>query len=272
MTFIQTLLIAVIQGISELFPISSVAHAVLTPFLFGWTLSPDFLQQHFLPFVVMLHLGTAIALLLYFRQDWQDFAMSLVDRRAEVARQVLIRVIIGTIPAIIIGFVLEKPLKHLFASVVSAAVFLIVNGFLLYFGEKARARGTRNIEHLGYIDALLIGVAQSLALVPGFSRSGASMIAGFWTGLSHGESARFSMLLATPIIIGASVLELPKLLHAGGGGLFMIALFGGIISGVVAFLSVWALMSWFKRHEFNAMLPFALYCWALGAVVLALSL
>jgi undecaprenyl-diphosphatase len=272
MTFTQTLLLAIIQGITELFPISSVAHAVLTPFVFGWKLSPEFLKEHFLPFVVMLHLGTAVALILYFRKDWQDFALSLVDRRAETARQVLIRVVIGTIPAVIIGFVLEKPLSHLFSSVISAACFLIVNGFLLFFGEKMRARGTRNIEHLGYIDALLIGLAQSLALVPGFSRSGASMIAGFWTGLSHGESARFSMLLATPIILGASVLELPKLVHGGTGGLLMVAVFGGIIAGVVAFLAVWALMSWFKRHEINAMLPFALYCWALGAVVLALSL
>jgi undecaprenyl-diphosphatase len=270
MTYTQTLLIAIIQGITELFPISSVAHAVLTPFLFHWNLSPEFLKTSFLPFIVMLHLGTAVALIVYFWSDWSDFARSLTDNRASTQRQVLLRVIVGTIPAVIIGFALEKPLTRLFASVVSAAIFLIVNGLILFFGEKVR-RGTKNIEQIGYVDALLIGMAQSLALVPGFSRSGASMIAGFWTGLSHTESARFSMLLATPIILGASVLEIPKLLHGGSGGL-LTALLGGIISGVVAFLSVWALMSWFKRNEFSAMLPFAVYCWIMGAVVLAFSL
>jgi undecaprenyl-diphosphatase len=271
MTFVQTLLLAIIQGITELFPISSVAHAVLTPFIFHWNLPPEFLKTHFLPFVVMLHLGTAVALIVYFWRDWCEFAYSLGDSRAGIQRQVLLRVIVGTIPAVIIGFALEKPLTRLFASVLSAAIFLIVNGVLLYLGEKVR-RGTKNIENIGYVDALLVGCAQSLALVPGFSRSGASMIAGFWVGLSHVESARFSMLLATPINLGASVLEITKLHQGAIGGMFAIALFGGMIAGVVAFLSVWALMSWFRRHEFNAMLPFAVYCWLLGAVVLIVLL
>jgi undecaprenyl-diphosphatase len=271
MTFIQTILISVIQGITELFPISSVAHAVLTPFVFGWALTPEFLKLHFLPFVVMLHLGTAVALLLFFWRDWLDFAKSTVDARATVARAVLLRIVIGTVPAVIIGFVLEKKLNLLFSSITSAAVFLIVNGVLLYFGEKLRGRGARRIEEIGYVDALLVGLAQSLALVPGFSRSGASIVAGFWTGLTHEEAARFSMLLGTPIIAGAAVLEVPKLLHGESGAILEMATIGGAISGVVAFFSVWALMTWFKRHEFNAMFPFALYCWLVGAAVLVVA-
>ena len=271
MTFIQTLLISVIQGITELFPISSVAHAVLTPFVFRWSLTPEFLKLHFLPFVVMLHLGTAIALLLFFWRDWLDFAKSTVDSRAVVSRGILIRIVIGTFPAMVIGLVLEKKLNLLFSNIDSAAAFLIVNGVMLYFGEKLRGRGSRRIEEIGYFDALLVGLAQSLALVPGFSRSGASIVAGFWTGLTHEESARFSMLLGTPIIAGAAVLEIPKLLHGESAEILKMAVVGGAISGVVAFVSVWALMSWFKKHEINAMLPFALYCWVAGALVLALN-
>jgi undecaprenyl-diphosphatase len=272
MSFLQTLLIAIIQGITELFPISSVAHAVLTPWAFGWDLSPEFLKDHFLPFVVMLHLGTAVALLVFFWRDWFDFASSLIDGRARTARRELVLVIIGTIPAALIGLILEKKLRALFPSVTSAAFFLIVNGVILFLGERLRGRGTKTVGDLNYRQAFAIGIAQSLALVPGFSRSGASIVAGFWTGLTHESSARFSMLLATPIIAGASILELPKLLQTEGGGeTLRTAALGGVVAGIVAYFSVWALMSWFKRNEINAMRPFAIYCWVVGALVLAFS-
>jgi undecaprenyl-diphosphatase len=272
MTFLQTLLLAIVQGITELFPISSVAHAVLTPWAFGWALTPEFLKDHFLPFVVLLHLGTAVALLVFFWRDWLDFALSLFDRRAHTARRELVLVIIGTVPAALIGFVLEKKLRALFPSVTSAGAFLVVNGIILYFGERLRGRGTKSVGELSWAEALGIGLAQSLALVPGFSRSGASIVAGFWAGLSHEASARFSMLLATPIIAGASLLEIPKLAHLEGGTATLgTAAFGGVIAGIVAFFSVWALMSWFKRHEIDAMRPFALYCWIVGAVVVVIS-
>ncbi|HVJ52954.1 MAG TPA: undecaprenyl-diphosphate phosphatase [Aliidongia sp.] len=268
MTLLQTLLLAIVQGITELFPISSVAHAVLTPWIFGWSLTPEFLKDHFLPFVVMLHLGTAVALLLFFWRDWLDFLLSLFDSRARDARRELVRVIIGTIPAALIGLVLERRLRELFPSVTSAGIFLVINGFILFLGERARGRGTRELKDIGWVDALLIGLAQSLALVPGFSRSGASIVAGFWAGLSHEASARFSMLLATPLIAGASLLEIPKLVHTEGGAATLgIGAVGGLVAGIVAFFSVWALMSWFRRHEFDAMRPFALYCWIVGGLV-----
>ena len=270
MDLLQTLIISVIQGITELFPISSVAHAVLTPFAFGWDLGPEFLKEHFLPFVVMLHLGTAVALLGFFWRDWLDFIKSLFDARAVAARRTLLLLIVGTIPAAVIGLVFEKLLKGIFSSVTSAAFFLLLNGVLLYAGEKLKARGTRQVEELSFLQAVLIGVAQSLALIPGFSRSGASMVAGFWAGLTHEAAARFSFLLAAPIILGASVLELPKLAHSAPE-LLGNAVIGGVVSGIVAFISVWGLMVWFRQHEVNAMRPFAIYCWVVGALVLALA-
>jgi undecaprenyl-diphosphatase len=268
LTILQTLIFAIVQGITELFPISSVAHGVLTPFFFHWNLNPGFLKEHFLPFLVMLHLGTAAALLIFFGTEWTQIIASLFTKDKE-SRKLFSLIVVGTIPAAIIGFTLEKPLRHMFSNVTSAAVFLIVNGFLLYWGEKSKRQGTKTIQELSYKQAAIIGLFQSLALVPGFSRSGSTMTAGFWMGLKHGDSARFSMLLATPIIIGAGVLEVPKMLHTGMDGLLGVSLIGGVASGIAAFLSVWALMRWFRKNEISAMRPFAWYCWLMGAGVLA---
>lgn len=131
-----------------------------------------------------------------------------------------------------------------------------------------RSRGTKKIQDLTYGQAAIIGLFQSLALIPGFSRSGSSMTAGFRIGLKHEESARFSMLLAAPIIAGAGVLEVPKLFKASAHGLLQTSLFGGVVAGIFAFISVLILMGWFKKKEVNAMRPFAYYCWAIGIVVL----
>lgn len=268
MDFLQTFIFAMVQGITELFPVSSVAHGVITPYVFHWQLSPDFLKEHFLPYVVMLHLGTSIALFGFFWREWAEMVRSLFDRSRKESRRLLWMVIIGTIPAAVLGFALEKPLKEIFSSVTSAAIFLILNGFILFFGEKLRSRGDKEIGELTFGQATLIGFFQSLALVPGFSRSGASITAGFWMGLKHEAAARFSMLLATPIILGAAVLEVPKLMKTGSGGLLQMSLLGGVFSGIFAFIAVTILMKWFKKNEVTAMRPFAYYCWALGAVIL----
>jgi undecaprenyl-diphosphatase len=268
-TLLQALIFALIQGISELFPVSSVAHGVLTPYVLGWNLDPVFLKEHFLPFVVMLHLGTATALLVFFRAEWLGILGSL---RASGGRRKLMLIVCGTLPAAVLGFLFEKNLRHIFSNVTIAAFFLIVNGLLLYWGEKIRAKGVKDLEDLGYGQALIIGLFQSLALVPGFSRSGASITAGFWMGLRHEAAARFSMMLATPIIFGAAVLEIPKLVLADVGPLLYTSMLGGLAAGLAAFASVWVLMRWFKRNEFNAMLPFAVYCALLGGTVLFLRL
>lgn len=264
LNFLQTIIFAIVQGITELFPISSVAHGVFTPYVFHWNLSQDFLKQHFLSYVVMLHLGTALALLLFFWRDWVDMIKSIFTGN----RRVLVMVIVATIPAALIGLVLETPIRHAFSNVASAATLLVVNGFFLFFGEKLRSRGDKEIEDLSVGQALVVGLFQSLALVPGFSRSGSSMLAGFWMGLKHEASARFSMLLATPIIAGASILEVPKLMKSGTHGLLQMSLLGGLFSGIFAFISVWILMNWFKKKEINAMRPFAYYCWIVGLVIL----
>ena len=268
MDFLQTLIFAIVQGITELFPVSSVAHGVITPYVFHWQLSPAFLKEHFLPYVVMLHLGTSIALFGFFWKEWAEMIRSLFDRSRTESRRVLWMVIVGTLPAAVLGFALEKPLKAIFSSVTSAAIFLILNGLLLFFGEKMRSKGNRDIGELTFAQATLIGFAQSFALVPGFSRSGASMTAGFWMGLKHEAAARFSMLLATPIILGAAVLEVPKLVKTGSSGLLQMSLIGGVFSGIFAYIAVSILMHWFKKNEVNAMRPFAYYCWAVGAIIL----
>ena len=268
MTFLQKLIIAMVQGITELFPVSSVAHSVLTPYVFHWHLDPQFLKDNFLPYVVMLHLGTALALLVFFRDEWISIIRSIFNSRKQDSLRLLLLLLAGTIPAALIGFILEKPLTHLFSNITSAAFFLIVNGLLLYFGENMKSRDRKSINDLSYGQAVIVGLFQSLALVPGFSRSGASMTAGFWMGLKHEESARFSMLLATPIIAGASILEIPKLIRHGSPGLFLTSLTGGLLAGVFAYIAVTILMRWFKRKEINAMWPFAYYCWIVGGLVL----
>lgn len=265
MTFLQTLIFAIVQGITELFPISSVAHGVLIPYVFHWNLDPTFLKEHFLPYVVMLHLGTALALLIFFRREWLKILRSLFVSNQ---RKLLILIIVGSIPAGLIGLLLEKPLTHLFANVTSAALFLIINGLLLFFGERFQSQGKKEITELTYGQAIVVGLFQALALIPGFSRSGASMTAGFWVGLKHEEAARFSMLLATPIIAGASLLEIPKLAKSGVHGLLQMSMIGGLLAGIFAYISVFILIRWFKKNEIDAMKPFAYYCWAVGIIIL----
>lgn len=268
MDIIKTIVFAIIQGITELFPISSVAHGVLTPYVFHWNLSPEFLKEHFLSYVVMLHLGTAAALLVFFWRDWVDLIRSLFNGDAKTNRKILMLLIVATLPAALIGAIFEKKLTLLFSSVTSASIFLIVNGFFLFFGERLRSRGNKEIKDLRYGQAFVIGLFQSLALIPGFSRSGSSMTAGFWMGLKHDASAKLSMLLATPVILGASILEVPKLAKSGTHGLMQMSLLGGVLAGIFAYISVWILMKWFKTKEINAMRPFAIYCWVVGALVL----
>ncbi|HTV88715.1 MAG TPA: undecaprenyl-diphosphate phosphatase [Stellaceae bacterium] len=265
--------LAILQGVTELFPISSLGHAVIVPALFRWTL-----DQHapsFLPFVVVLHVGTAAALFLYFWRDWLFVAQGLAGSggnrgRAAEARRLLGLIVVATLPAVAIGFVAEKAVRGLFASPLVAALFLIVNGGLLLVGDRLRrrtgeARGQR-LAGLGWHGALAIGFWQCLAFIPGISRSGAAMVGGLFAGLHHEDAAHFSFLIATPVIAGAAVLEVPKLLRLPGHGISATAIAAGIVAGVTAYLSVAFLMRYFRRHNFDdALVPFAIYCWLFGA-------
>ena len=270
MTIIQTIILAIVQGITELFPISSVGHSVITPYVFGWKLDPLFLKENFLHFVVMMHLGTSVALIIYFRKDWADLIKSVFSN-GKNSKKIVMLIIIGTLPAAIIGFVFETKFLDIFSNVRFAAIFLIVNGILLYFGESSTRRGRKSIENLNFRQAAVIGLFQSLALIPGFSRSGASMTAGFWMGLKHEASAKFSMLLATPIIAGAGILEAPKLFKPANKALLGYSLIGGFVAAVVALITITLMMKWFNKKEVNAMRPFSYYCWGLGAIVLVSS-
>ncbi|HUC11392.1 MAG TPA: undecaprenyl-diphosphate phosphatase, partial [Stellaceae bacterium] len=189
--------------------------------------------------------------------------------------------VIGTLPAVVLGFVFEHPLRHLFGSPVAAAVFLIVNGFVLFGGEHLRRRALRvqdrrELGDASWRDALIVGLWQTLAFLPGISRSGATIVGGLLTGLRHQDAARFSFLLATPVIAGAAVLEIPKLRHlpvehgmaAVSGATLWIA---GLVAAVTAYASTAFLMRYFRRREDSAALdPFAYYCWAAGAFALVL--
>jgi len=269
MTDLQAIILAIVQGITELFPISSLAHAVLLPALLGWKVDES--ADSFLPFLVVMHLGTAIALLAYFWRSWFDFAAAILFRRgprAEGERRIFWRVVVATIPAVIVGFFLEKELKRAFGAPVLAAGFLIANGVMLFAAERLKGRQDRALTRLRWVDALAIGLWQCLALIPGFSRSGATMAGGYLAGLNHEDAARFSFLTATPVILGAAVLEAPKLLkhHDKFSG---VAILAGAVAGVVAFISVALLMRWFRQTEVKGFDPFALYCAIAGAGSLA---
>jgi undecaprenyl-diphosphatase len=273
MTFLQALIIAVVQGATELFPISSLGHAVILPRLAGWNL-----DQHapaFLPFLVLLHLGTAAALLLYFWRDWWALATGVLGlsdaHRNRESRHIAVLLIIATIPAIILGAGLEHLLRRLFGTPVIAAGFLVANGLLLLLGERLRATRApsepRAVATLSATDAIVIGLWQCLALLPGISRSGATIVGGLLRGIDHEGSARFSFLIALPIILGAVALEVPKLLHANiPAGTLQIAGIAAVVAGVVAFASTAFLMRYFRDHDRWALNPFAYYCILAGGL------
>jgi undecaprenyl-diphosphatase len=268
MTLIHALIIAVLQGATELFPVSSLGHAVILPSLVSWAI--DQRSAAFLPFLVFLHTGTAIALLAYFWRDWWALAVGVLGltsaHKVSEARRVFLLIVIATIPAVIIGFVLEKFVRGLFGSPMIAAAFLVVNGGLLLFGEKLRGRGGhRPLSSLTPVDAVVIGCWQCLALIPGISRSGATIVGGLLRGVDHAGSAHFSFLIATPIIIGATVLEVPHLLHESvPAGVFQLSAIAAVVAGITAYLSTWFLMSYFRQNDSWALTPFAIYCFVAG--------
>ena len=265
MHLVQVIIYSIVQGITELFPISSVGHAVILPYLAGWTNISG--SPQFLPFVVMLHLGTAIALLFYFWRDWADLLSSLYQKKPR-QRRALGLIIAATIPAAIVGKLFEHKLQTLFPSAFSAALVLIVNGFVLFWADNLRrTEGSRRISEVTYPQAIFIGLIQCLALIPGFSRSGITMTAGLRVGLSYDDSARFSFLLATPVILGAGILEVPKMLKSASSSMLHLGLLGGLFAAVVAFLSTGFLMRHFSTHEVKALRPFGYYCVCAGAVV-----
>jgi undecaprenyl-diphosphatase len=279
----QALFLGFLQGATELFPVSSLGHAVLLPRLLGW--SYDQRDPTFLPYIVLLHLGTAFALLFVFRQDWPHLVAAFCRAafRGRVGEdpneKLAILLFLGTLPPGILGVFFESELKKLFASPRFAAAFLLVNAVIMAGGEYLRRRrspvtgdpatdavGTPGEIRLGYRQAIVVGASEGLALLPGISRSGTTITAGLLSGLGYEPAARFSFLLATPLILAAGLLEVPSLF--GATAQLPIYLAGAVVAAVTAYLSVRLLLRYF---ESGRLWPFAVYCAVLGTAGLVFA-
>ena len=272
-SYFQAAVLGLLQGVSELFPVSSLGHSVILPKLFGWDIHQN--ASYFLTFLVALHLATALVLLGFFWEDWvrivKGLGRSLRDREigADADAKLGWLLIVGTIPAGILGLALQDYLRKLFASAEYASIFLALNGLMLYGAELLRRRAPvvaedddeRIARTVGWWQGFTVGAAQAIALIPGFSRSGAAMGGGLLVGLSHKDAARFAFLLATPIILAAAVLKLPELAGSQGNGVRGPALVGALCSALTAYLSVRFLMRYF---ETRTLMPFAVYCFCAG--------
>jgi len=265
-------MLGLLQGVSELFPVSSLGHSVILPRLLGWHIHQN--RPYFLTFLVALHLATGLVLLAFFWKDWvrilKGLGRSLRDREiGDPDAKLGWLLVVGTIPAGLLGLTLQDTLRKLFASPEYASIFLALNGLVLFGAEMLRRRApdteeeddTRIARKVGWWQTFTVGAAQAIALIPGFSRSGASMGGGLLVGLSHKDAARFAFLLATPIILAAAVLKLPELVGPQGNGVRGPALVGAVCSGITAFLAVKFLMRYFETRTLT---PFAIYCLSAG--------
>ena len=314
MTYPEAAIIGLIQGVTELFPVSSLGHSVLIPALVGGSWATDLdaaaPSSPYLAFVVGLHVATAIGMLVYFWRDWLRiigaFFSSIVRRRAESADERLAWMIIfATIPVGLVGLAADHETRVLFAKPVLAGVFLIVNGAILFAGERfrpqkgrdadreleeqaedgggqpvragaAHASGQRALRQqelsgairadqrlaaMSYAQATLICTVQILALLAGISRDGVAMVAGLYRGLAREDAARFAFLLATPVILAAGLLELPKLTGPLGHGIHGQILVGSVLAGLGAYVSVRFLTRYFQTRSLT---PFAIYCVIFG--------
>lgn len=287
-SYFQAIVLGLLQGITELFPISSLGHTVLLPTLFGWTglvKAQSQSESFWLAFVVMLHVGSALGLLVYYWREWVlivgAFFATLRKRRAETPTERLAwLIIVASIPAGILGLVFEHELRVLFAKPLAAAIFLTINGFVLLAAERYRRRaevrelairegakpdGYRELGTMEYREAAVIGVAQSTALLAGISREGVCIGAGLGRGLDHSDAARFAFLLATPIILAAGLFKLPDLLGPHGNGVRGQAVVAAVAAGIAAFFTVAFLVRWFKTRTLT---PFAIYCLLFGVAMI----
>jgi undecaprenyl-diphosphatase len=288
-TTFRAIVLGVLQGISELFPISSLGHTVLFPKLFGWNQIVAFQsrpESPWLAFIVMLHVGSAIGLLIYFWRDWVEivraFVATLRKRRVETPTERLAwLIVVASIPVGILGVALEHPARVATAKPEVAAIFLVVNGFILLGAERLRRRsevralarrggmkadGGRKLETLEYREAALIGVGESTALIAGISRDGVVMATGLLRGLDNADAARYGFLLATPIILAAGLYKLPDLLGPNGNGIRGAAVIAAVFAAVTAVFTVHFLTRYFRRGNLN---PFGIYCVLFGAAMVA---
>jgi undecaprenyl-diphosphatase len=283
-TTFQAIVLGVLQGVSELFPISSLGHTVLFPHLFGWNNIVSWQSQTespWLAFVVMLHVGSAIGLLVYFWRDWVEivtaFFATVRKRRIETPTERLAWLIIcASIPVGILGVVFEHAARTATAKPEIAAIFLTINGLILLGAERLRRRsevrelarregakadGGRELATLEYREAGVIGLGQATALIAGISRDGMVMATGLARGLDNADAARLGFLLATPIILAAGVYKLSDLTGPNGAGIRGAAVLAAVAAGITAVITVHFLTRYFRRGNLR---PFGVYCVLFG--------
>ena len=294
LSYLQAMVIGLLQGVTEMFPISSLGHSVLVPAWIGGSWAAiahsESKESPYLAFVVVLHVATALALLVFFWREWvqiiRGLFRSIARRRIEtVYERMAWLLVIATIPAGIIGLAFEHVFRTLFAKPLAAAIFLTINGCVLLAGERLRKRSasardesTEEIDHrnsaevdqgvvatIRPVDAGVIGVAQVLALLAGFSRSGVTMVAGLLRGLDHEQAVRFAFLLATPVIFAAGLLKIPDFTGHLGNGIRDQALAGAAVAFVAALITTKFLTKYFERTS-RRLTPFGIYCLAFGAI------
>lgn len=288
-TYFQAIVLGLLQGLTELFPISSLGHSVVVPWLVGWQnilTSESRGESFFLPFLVALHVATATALLIFYRHTWwriiKGFFSSVGARKIDSPDARLAWLLLAaTVPAGLTGLIFEHALRTQFAKPLSAIVFLFINGLILLVGDRyLKQKGenrsiglqetTRNVSSkLTFTRAGIIGVAQIGALFAGISRSGITMVGGLYSGLNHEDAARFSFLLATPIIFGAGIVKLPDFFSNLDAGVRGPILAGGVAAGFAAYFAVRFLDKYFRNKTLR---PFGLYCIGLSLAMLAVGL
>ncbi|MCL4403744.1 undecaprenyl-diphosphate phosphatase [Patescibacteria group bacterium] len=277
----QAIILGGLQGVSELFPISSLGHSVLLPAILGWRIEQN--ANYFLMFIVATHFATALTLFLYYWADWKRIIAgifrSLKEREIradDLSAKLGWLLIVATVPVGIAGLLFEKTFKAFFEAPVYVAAFLALNGIMLLAAEALRKRakapaGAGNADErigseLSWGKAVKVGLMQVIALLPGFSRTGSTISGGLLVGLSHEDALRFSFLLATPVIAAAALLELPGLAFSGQGYAILTALIGAVCAALGAWLSARFLTRYFKT---NKLTPFAVYCVLAGLICLA---
>lgn len=287
-TYFQALIIGLLQGLTELFPISSLGHSVVVPWVLGWHTilrSQSQAESFFLSFLVALHVATATALFIFYRKTWvriiKGFFSSIGTRKIDSPDARLAWLLLAaTIPAGLTGVIFEHHLRTQFAKPLSAIIFLFINGLILLAGDRRLKRKegdnyslettTRNISgKLTFGRAGIIGIAQIGALFAGISRSGITMVSGLYSGLDHEDAARFSFLLATPIIAGAGLLKLPDFFSNLDAGVRGPLLVGALAAGLAAYAAVRFLDRYFRDKTLR---PFGIYCIAASLALLALGL
>lgn len=258
MTFLQSIVLGIVQGLGEFLPISSSAHLILVPWLLGWA-------DHGLTFDIALHLGTLVALLIYFRKDWFILARDVVLWRQGFQTKLGMLLVLGTIPGAVIGLILEKKVETVFRNPLQVGIILIIMGSILWILDR-RGKKQREIQSLSVKDALLIGLAQGIAVIPGVSRSGSTISAALALGLTRESAARFSFLLSLPITAGACLLKLRHLTMADLTPEF----FTGILTSFIfGYLAIGGLIRFLQTRSYGV---FAIYRWILGLLVIVLYL